>query len=89
MRDEHVDNISLHTGTNIQCHKYSNFLVHMIYVRLALACPNNIDVSVKFLNWDKVDVHDSLNPLLLSHRKDGRSERLACKATKVQMPVKF
>ena len=45
MRDEHTDNVSLHTyvlytHSHTYIHKYSDFLVCMIYVGLALAHPN-------------------------------------------------
>ena len=40
MRFKHVDDVSLHTYT--YTHKYSDFLVAMISVGLALARPNNI-----------------------------------------------
>ena len=41
LRDDHVDDISLHTHTYMYIHRYAVFLVVLISVRLALAHPNN------------------------------------------------
>ena len=41
LRDDHVDDISLHTYKYMYIHRYAVFLVVLISVGLALAHPNN------------------------------------------------
>ena len=48
MRDEHVYDVLLHTHSHI--HKYSDFLICMIYVGLTLVRPNDeLATSTKFI----------------------------------------
>ena len=45
-RDDHVDDVSLHTYIHTYIHKYSDFLVVLISVGLASARPNYLTVYI-------------------------------------------
>ena len=48
MRYDHVDDVLLHT--HIHIHKYSDFLVCMIYVGITSACPNNLYRMIVYIH---------------------------------------